>query len=233
MGTYPRHLRLCRNLPLSLFVFAEQQSNQGVAKHMQNRKYFIGVGLLVLLDQITKLLVKGFSIGGFTVPGMRLYESIPVLGDFLRITYVENPGMAFGIEFGEGKIFLTFLSIVIATVVFFYLWRLDSSAPPMLKIALMLILAGAIGNLIDRVFYGVIFGDAPLFYGKVVDFIDVEFPDFTLFGKTFTRWPVFNIADSCVTIGILLLLLNPSAMPSRHTRESVQQMAEPSSSANE
>ncbi len=200
---------------------------------MKNRKYFIGVLLLVALDQITKLLVKGFSIGGITIPGMQLYESIPVLGDFLRITYVENPGMAFGIEFGEGKIFLTFLSIAIAIAVFWYLWRLDDSAPVVLKIALMLILAGAIGNLIDRIFYGVLFGEAPLFYGKVVDFIDVEFPDFTLFGKHFTRWPVFNIADSCVTIGILLLLFSPSALSATGSRKPVEQVPETPPATNE
>jgi len=200
---------------------------------MQNRKYFLGVLILVLVDQITKLLVKGFSIGNFTVQGMRLYESIPVFGDFLRITYVENPGMAFGIEFGEGKIFLTFLSIAIAIAVFWYLWRLDDAAPVVLKIALMFILAGAIGNLIDRTFYGVLFGEAPLFYGKVVDFIDVEFPDFTLFGKHFTRWPVFNIADSCVTIGILLLLFSPSPLSTPSSKKAVEQVPEPPPATNE
>jgi signal peptidase II len=69
-----------------------------------------------------------------------------------------------------------------------------------------MILGGALGNLIDRVFYGVIFGDAPLFYGKVVDFLDMNFFDINLFGYQLTRWPVFNIADASVTLGVLLLL---------------------------
>ena len=69
-----------------------------------------------------------------------------------------------------------------------------------------MILGGALGNLIDRVFYGVFFGDAPLFYGKVVDFLDMNFFDINIFGYQLTRWPVFNIADASVTLGVLLLL---------------------------
>jgi signal peptidase II len=76
-----------------------------------------------------------------------------------------------------------------------------------LRFSIALILGGAVGNLIDRTFYGIFFDYAPLFYGKVVDFFDVDFFDFTLFGRSYDRWPVFNIADAAVTIGVLVLIL--------------------------
>jgi signal peptidase II len=70
-----------------------------------------------------------------------------------------------------------------------------------------MILGGAVGNLIDRLFYGLLFGYAPLFHGRVVDFFDVDFFDVTIFGYHMSRWAVFNVADACVTIGVILLLL--------------------------
>ena len=79
------------------------------------------------------------------------------------------------------------------------------------KMGFSLILAGAVGNLIDRVFYGVIFGESPLFYGKVVDFIQVNIPDIDFLG--WTHFPVFNIADSCVTIGVSILILVHNKLP--------------------
>ena len=69
------------------------------------------------------------------------------------------------------------------------------------------ILGGAVGNLIDRVFYGVFYHYAPLFYGRVVDFFDFDFFNISILGKSYDRWPVFNIADSAVTIGVLMLIL--------------------------
>jgi signal peptidase II len=70
-----------------------------------------------------------------------------------------------------------------------------------------MILGGAIGNLIDRIFYGVLFGDGSLFYGKVVDFIDVDFFDVDILGIHLSRWPVFNLADAAVSLGVLMLLV--------------------------
>lgn len=162
---------------------------------------------LIALDQATKVAVKGFALFGMEYHGMYLGESIPVVSDFLRITYVENPGMAFGISFGAGKIFLTLFSLLASAGLAWYLAKLRTPSF-WLKLGLALVLAGATGNLIDRLLYGVLYGEAPLFYGRVVDFIDVEFPDFTLWGNSFSRWPVFNIADSCVTCGMVLLLLS-------------------------
>lgn len=159
--------------------------------------------VLIVLDQCTKVWVRSHFMLG---------ETIPVLGDTLRFTYVQNPGMAFGISFGPGKIILTFFTIVIATALGWYLAKLRSFRP-IVRIAVMLIFAGAVGNLIDRMFYGVLFGEDPLMFGKVVDFIQVDIPDVTWFGEVYTHWPVFNIADSCVSCGVVLLILFSNSMP--------------------
>ncbi|HCA79765.1 MAG TPA: signal peptidase II [Bacteroidetes bacterium] len=164
-------------------------------------------GLVVFLDQVVKLLVKGFEIPflDLYVPGMALGASYPLLGDFLRLTFIENPGMAFGLDFG-GKLFLTIFSIFASIGIFVYLYRIRQEAF-VVRLALALILGGAIGNLIDRVFYGVIFGEGTLFYGKVVDFVDVDFFNLDFLGIHATRFPVFNIADASVSCGVVLLLL--------------------------
>lgn len=164
-------------------------------------------GFIVFCDQVTKLLVKGFSIAslGITVGGMPYGSSRPLLGDFFRLTYIENPGMAFGIDVG-GKLYFSIFSIVASIAIVIILFR-SRREPLGFRMSLAMILGGAVGNLIDRVFYGVIFREAPLFHGKVVDFFDVDFFDFNLFGYHFSRWPVFNVADASVTIGVILLLI--------------------------
>lgn len=182
---------------------------------LKEQKLFLVALALILADQVTKAWVKGFTIGGWVHEGMPLHASEPVLGEFLRWTYVENPGMAFGITFGDGKIFLSLFSIVAAMALAWYLSKIRTG-PKVIQLGVMLLLAGAAGNLIDRVFYGVIYNEAPLFYGKVVDFIDVDCPDFTLFDREITRWYIFNIADACVSCGIVLLLLFNYKIPS-HT----------------
>jgi signal peptidase II len=175
---------------------------------------FLSVAIIVL-DQVTKLLVKGFSIPAFgiVVKGMRYGESIPLLGDFFRLTYVENPGMAFGINVG-GRSFFAVISVLASIAIVAYLWRSRRDRLGF-RVALAMVLGGALGNLIDRVFYGVLFNHAPLFQGRVVDFLDVDFFNITLFGYQLSRWPVFNVADACVTVGVILLLLlhrtNPAA----------------------
>lgn len=177
------------------------------------RGYVFIVLFLVALDQTTKLFVKGFNVLGFRVEGMYLGESYQLIGDYVRLTFVENPGMAFGISFGAGKIILTLLTVAIVMALVVYLSRLGS-ARPSVKLSVTLILSGAIGNLIDRLFYGAFYGEAPLFYGKVVDFIQVDIPDVTIFGSTYTYFPVFNVADSCVTIGVILLMAVNKHAPS-------------------
>jgi len=151
------------------------------------------IAVVVILDQMSKYIIKST---------MYLYESIEFLGDFFKITYIENPGMAFGIQMGN-KFWFTFLSIAAAAVVLIYLIRLPNEKF-LFRFALALIMGGAIGNLIDR-----------LLVGRVVDFLDVEFFDISLPafeflfinfpGYALTRWPVFNLADSAVTCGMILI----------------------------
>ncbi len=164
---------------------------------------------VVVIDQVTKLMVKGFSIPFLNInyEGMYLGQMIPVFGDFFRLTFVENPGMAFGYDPGSDfKLIISIFSLVASIGLVFYLYVIRDKSWS-LKIAIALILGGAVGNLIDRTFYGLFFDYSPLFYGKVVDFFDVNFFDFTLFGRSYDRWPVFNIADAAVTMGVLILLL--------------------------
>ncbi len=162
---------------------------------------------IVVADQITKLFVKGIDIPflGISLQGMPLGSTRPVLGDLLRITFIENPGMAFGIEMG-GKFFLTLFSVIasVGILIYLYVMRRESVV---FRLSLAMILGGAVGNLIDRVFYGVLYGEGPLFYGKVVDFIDVDFFNIDFLGLHLTRFWVFNIADASVTIGVLTMLI--------------------------
>jgi signal peptidase II len=161
---------------------------------------------VVIADQVTKFFVKGLKIEwlGISLPGMPYGSSKQVFGNFVKLTYIENPGMAFGIDIGP-KMFLTIFTILASLVILYYIFkhRHDSF---LLRLALAFILAGALGNLIDRTFYGLIYGYAPLFHGRVVDFVQVEFWDFTFLGKTYTTWPIFNVADVSVTLGFLIII---------------------------
>lgn len=132
--------------------------------------------IVLILDQATKLMIKA---------RFELRDSVSVIGDFFRLTYIENPGMAFGIQLGSPAFFTAFASIASA-VIFVYLYRIRHESFTS-RFALAIILGGAVGNLIDR-----------FAYGQVVDFFD--------FGIGDSRWPIFNIADSSVTVGMILLL---------------------------
>lgn len=164
---------------------------------------------IVLLDQITKFIVKGGTIPllNIHVQGMDYGSSINVIGDFFKITFVENPGLAFGIDVNEtSKLLLSIFTLIATIGIFYYLYK-SRNEKLIVRISIALILGGAIGNLIDRTFYGVFYGYAPIFYGKVVDFLNFDFIDFTILGRTYERFPIFNIADSSVTIGVILLIL--------------------------
>ena len=137
---------------------------------------------------------------------MHLGESISVIGDFFRITFTENPGMAFGFDPGSDfKLFISVFSLVASIALLVYLFSVRNKSLS-LRIAIALILGGAVGNVIDRMFYGLIYDYAPLFYGKVVDFFDFDFFNFSIFGRNYDRWPIFNIADAAVSVGVLILL---------------------------
>lgn len=161
---------------------------------------------MVIVDQISKIYIKGISIPwlGVDITGMPYQSSKNVFGNFFKITFIENPGMAFGLQIG-GKLFLSLFTIFATILLTFFLYK-NRNEGLLLRLALALILGGAIGNLIDRVFYGKIYGYAPYFYGKVVDFLHFDFPNFTIFGKTIYSWPIFNVADISVTIGFLVIL---------------------------
>lgn len=161
---------------------------------------------LVLIDQIVKIWIKTtMSIG----------ESFPVFGDWFHIYFVENEGMAFGISFGAkiGKLLLTIVRIGVVSFLIFYLFKMikKQKADLWLVAIFSLIIAGALGNIIDCVFYGWIWNYAPIFFGSVVDMF--YFPLFMLpewvplWGGSYFFPAIFNVADSCVTIGIILIFI--------------------------
>jgi signal peptidase II len=172
------------------------------------RVLYITFGV-IFVDQLSKFFIKGINIPflNISIDGMYYGESISVIGNFFKITFFENPGMAFGFNPGsEFKLWIAIFSLIasVGLIVYLYVVRNKSLS---LRIALAMILGGAVGNLIDRVFYGIIYKYAPAFYGKVVDFFDFDFFNFAIFGRSYDRWPIFNIADASVTIGVIILVL--------------------------
>ncbi|MFZ6050787.1 lipoprotein signal peptidase [Halocola ammonii] len=194
---------------------------------------------VLFIDQAVKLWIKlSKSLG----------ESIHVFGwDWFQINFVENPGMAFGLEFGgmHGKLALSIFRIIAIIAIGYYLWTIiRKKAHPGFIMCVALVLAGAIGNIIDSAFYGLIFdkgmmwsemegrwipyagvaeissdGYAPFLMGHVVDMlyfpvINGQYPDWFPFvgGEQFTFFrPVFNIADSSITIGVAIIFLRQKA----------------------
>jgi len=135
--------------------------------------------ILVLADQISKTIV---------VKTMSLYESIPVIQNFFHFTYITNDGMAFGINFPFGYYIFTSVSILLTLFLFWYLWSVRTHSI-VIRLGISFIIAGAIGNLIDRIFLG-----------AVIDFLDFMIGNF--------HWYVFNLADSYVTVGMVLVLID-------------------------
>jgi len=133
--------------------------------------------LIITADQISKSLVKST---------MTLYDVIPVIPGFFQLNYITNKGMAFGINLPVGISFFSGISLIITCFLVWILWC-ERKNNLLMRISLALILGGAIGNLIDRILFG-----------EVVDFFDFMIGDF--------HWYIFNIADSAVTVGIILML---------------------------
>lgn len=182
--------------------------------------------LLVLADQISKIWVK---------TNMTIGESISVFGDWFQILFVENPGMAFGMAFGGdiGKYLLTGLRLVLFVIMLLWIRKLTKKeeTPMGVLIGLTAIMIGALGNIIDCMFYGEIFsqstatqvsefvplgtGYGSFMLGRVVDMlyfpiIDVVLPNWFPFnaGERFIFFrPIFNIADSCISVGAVYLLI--------------------------
>ena len=191
---------------------------------MTRGKWLIVLGLaLVVVDQIIKIAVK---------TNMSLGQHFDVLGDWFKIYFIENEGMAFGMKFGGnwGKLALSLLRAVLFVALVWWISKLykKGNAPYGVLVGLTLITAGALGNIIDCYFYGLVFSEslpgvvahfggsyAPFLFGKVVDMfyfplIDTTWPDWMPFigGRPFRFFePVFNFADSCVTVGAFYLIL--------------------------
>jgi signal peptidase II len=151
-----------------------------------NMLKWLGLSLLaVILDQSSKLAIAG---------SMQLYQSIPIM-PYFNLTYVHNTGAAFSFLSEAGgwqRWFFAGLAVVISAVIAVWLARLKQHET-LLAVALSLVLGGAMGNLIDR-----------LAYGYVIDFLDVYYQTW--------HWPAFNIADSAITLGVMLMLAESSGL---------------------
>ena len=183
--------------------------------------------VVVLIDQLTKVIV---------VRTMYLGQSIPLIGDWFRLTFTENPGMAFGITFGPRGL-VTFLSLGATMLIIGYLVSVRKS-PLAYRGSLALILGGALGNIVDRVFYGVIYGYDGLFVGRVVDFVHVNMwrgyvPEGVPFfgGSYVALFPIWNVADMAIVGGIVGVLICQQVYTRAFERQSEQENEAPSNEA--
>ena len=135
---------------------------------------------IFITDQITKWFVHNY---------MDLYQSIPLVENFFYLTYVTNDGMAFGLSLPGGQTTLSVLSILMTFVLVYFFW-LERMSHITIKLGLSLIIAGALGNLIDR-----------LAAGKVIDFLHLKL-------GSYWEWYIFNIADTSVSIGMVLFIIH-------------------------
>lgn len=169
---------------------------------------------MIVIDQAVKIWVHYNIVLG---------EEIKVFGDWFKLHYILNEGMAFGLRFGSdyGKLGLTLFRIVAMVFISMYLYRMAKKGMHSgLLWSIALILGGAIGNVIDSTFYGVLFNNAPYdavtpwFHGKVIDmfYLDVwegQVADWVPIwgGEQLALWPIFNVADASIFAGVALILL--------------------------
>lgn len=182
---------------------------------MKYAKYFLLSLLVILIDQAVKLAVYN---------NMSLNTEFSVFGDWFRIHYILNSGMAFGLklDWEYGKLILTLFRMLAMVAIGYYLYSLvKKEVPSGLCWSIALILGGAVGNLIDSVFYGVFLNNAPLgsitpwFHGQVIDMlyfpiIQTTLPEWMPFwgGESFEFFrPIFNIADASIFIGVVIIMI--------------------------
>jgi len=149
-------------------------------------------GVVLALDMLTKFIVQ---------QTMGLYDRVSVIGDFFRLTYIHNPGAAFGLHLGPYSRFIFLSLALVALVVLFVMYRGTPAADRLRLFAIGAIAGGALGNVVDRIRSA----------EGVVDFLD--------FGIGNLRWPVFNLADTAVTVGAVLLLASLWAEDQQRDRE--------------
>ncbi|MBX2961021.1 MAG: lipoprotein signal peptidase [Cyclobacteriaceae bacterium] len=182
---------------------------------MNALRYFLLAFMVVVIDQSSKMLVFN---------NMYLHEEINVIGTWFRIHYLLNPGMAFGIKWDNefGKLALTIFRIGAMFGISWYLIKMNARGMHTGFLwCLGLILGGAVGNVIDSTFYGVLLNNAPIdtptpwFHGQVIDMLyfpifDFVWPEWVPFfgGRYFEFFsPVFNIADSSIFLGVVIILI--------------------------
>ncbi len=184
---------------------------------MNNYIKYFGIAFLVIaIDQAVKMLVH-FQMD-FGTPGQ-----IPVFGDWFKLHYTTNPGMAFGMELGSeyGKMILTSFRLVAMVGIGYYLVHIiEKKNHPVYLLCIAMILGGAIGNLVDSIFYGIWLDNAPYnaptawFHGQVVDMFYFDIwegyvPEWVpLWGGSYTAlWPIFNVADASIFVGVAIILV--------------------------
>ncbi|MCY9588580.1 signal peptidase II [Paenibacillus chitinolyticus] len=149
--------------------------------------YYLLALIVFLIDQGTKWLV---------VKNIPLHDSIPVIGEFFQLTSHRNRGAAFGI-LQDQRWFFILATLIIVVGVVLYLNRTRKAGQKLMSLALALLLGGAVGNFLDR-----------LLFGEVVDFLQLHF-QFSFFGKAVDYiYPIFNIADSAIVIGVILIFID-------------------------
>ncbi|TGE14881.1 lipoprotein signal peptidase [Hymenobacter elongatus] len=184
---------------------------------MKYWKYYLLALLVILIDQLSK-----WAVHTYMQPGMA--GEIPLIGDWAKLHYTLNPGMAFGVELPPpyGKVLLTGFRLVAMFGISYYIYKLWARRAHRGLIACVaLILGGAVGNLIDSIFYGKIYDNAPFsaptpwFHGQVIDMLYLDLYEGFLpaawplvGGYHLSLWPIFNIADSAIFVGVLLILFN-------------------------
>ncbi len=183
---------------------------------MKYLKYFLISLAIIVLDQSVKMLVH-FNMDYGSVGQIKVFD------DWFKLYYTLNPGMAFGLQLGSsyGKLALSLFRLLAMGGIAFYLYTLiKKSSPTGLLICISLILGGAIGNVIDSTFYGVLLNNAPAdsstpwFHGQVIDMFYLDIwegfaPDWipVLGGNYYSLWPIFNIADASIFCGVLAILI--------------------------